>query len=480
MSPGGLVLPGRGDAALTLPETLAIDAWTGSEGAAGAVDPQGRRWGARTEGLPASQAALPFAAPVDPTRWADPEVGYAVLLPQPSDPQWSVADLAAAADAEQPVRDLLAARPGSVVLRWLPELGDRFLRRNFADGTSQDAALGLSAFGVAKGRLPRYIAIIATPDQIPWSTQYALAVRHAVGRIPLAGAELANYVGALISDWPEATLDVAAPVVWTVDLGGGDITSLMRATITDPLVAAMTGTLRRLTALGSGAAPTTGTALLEALARSRPALVVTSSHGQTGPLDDLAKMGARLGLPVDSQFAVLELDALDAAMPAGSVWFAQACCSAGSDATSHYDGLVKEGTVVADTLTGIAALGARVAPAPLRLLGRPNPVRAVLGHVEPTFDWTLRVLATGQQLGSDIVTGLTSNAFNGQPMGYAFSEYRAGVGVLHTRWADRRAALDDGDASVRPELTWLRLTALDRQALVLLGDPTVTLPPRAR
>jgi hypothetical protein len=69
-----------------------------------------------------------------------------------------------------------------------------------------------------------------------------------------------------------------------------------------------------------------------------------------------------------------------------------------------------------------------------KLLGRANPVRAVLGHAEPTFDWTLRVAETGQGLGQHIVSALSTNFFNEQPVGYAFSDYRAGVGELHTQW----------------------------------------------
>ena len=37
--------------------------------------------------------------------------------------------------------------------------------------------------------------------------------------------------------------------------------------------------------------------------------------------------------------------------------------------------------------------------------------------------------------------------------------------------------LEKGDTSLLELMTRLRLTAVDRQSLVLLGDPTVTLPP---
>jgi hypothetical protein len=66
----------------------------------------------------------------------------------------------------------------------------------------------------------------------------------------------------------------------------------------------------------------------------------------------------------------------------------------------------------------------------------------VIGHVEPTFDWTLSLAETGQAPGGHIVSALSTNLFNDQPLGYAFDEYRAGVGDLHTQWARLRDKLN--------------------------------------
>jgi len=51
------------------------------------------------------------------------------------------------------------------------------------------------------------------------------------------------------------------------------------------------------------------------------------------------------------------------------------------------------------------------------------------------------------------------------------------VGQFHYRWFTLQGQLDDGAAdSVLDEMRRLRLAAVDRQSLVLLGDPTVSLP----
>ena len=173
----------------------------------------------------------------------------------------------------------------------------------------------------------------------------------------------------------------------------------------------------------------------------------------------------------------MSLTDLDATLPPGAIWYSQACCSAGSAGPSSYIGLLPPTSTAAVVTSQVALLGSTVAPAPLRLLGRKKPIRAFLGHVEPTFDWTLRNADTGQGLGNHIVSALSTNLYGGgQPLGHAFADYRAGVGVLHTQWADVRQNIANGDVTQRPEATRLRVAALDRQSLVLLGDPTVALP----
>lgn len=458
-----------------LPEQVLINAWRGAA-ASSELIPEANRWGSREEGLPHSQAPLKLSKVADPRDWSHEDVGYGVLLP---DSDLPAAAKATGADAPEPVHELLAARPGTVLLRWSPRMGERFVTRYFLDGTSKSPTIGLTQFGVAAAALPRYVLIIGGPDVIPWSVQYAFETRHAVGRLPLDEEGLGNYIDAMLSRWATADLDAGAPLMWTVSVPG-DITAEMRAVIANPLEKKFADEpkLPRFAHLtGTGA---TGKELIDALAKVRPSLVVTSSHGLTegeGPT-----LRDSLGLPVDIVHEAVALAALDQAMPAGAIWYAQACCSAGGDAVSNYEQLLAPGTLAFTSVTQVAKLGATVAPAPIQLLGRPNPVRAVLGHVEPTFDWTLRVAETGQGLGGHLVSALSDNLIGDrQPVGYAFTDYRAGVGTLHTQWMStrerlRRAKTPAQRDEFRNTLTRLRLTAIDRQSLVLLGDPTVTVP----
>jgi hypothetical protein len=401
-------------------------------------------------------------------------VGYGVLLPDTDDKAWA-REKVTGEIAPAPVQDILAARPGTQLLYWHSGLAGRYLRRYFDDGTTSDLQVGLSVFGVGKDQLPRYILIAATPDRIPWSVQYSLSIRHAVGRLPFDGDDLGPYVAAMLdgeNGWGGNETDINSPVIWTVDHGSRDITRLMRSALTAPLTKAFRGTLAGLKVVNDEQA--TAAELVSALG-ANPTVVVTSSHGAT-PLEESA-LRETLGLPVDTDHTTVPLDDLVTAMPAGCVWFAQACCSAGSSGLSSYSGLLEPDTTAYAAVTAVESLGSTVAPAPLALLKRAHPVRAVFGHVEPTFDWTLKDEETGQKLGGHLIEGLSSNLHHGQPLGLAFADYRAGVGVLTTRWGELAGRLNrDHDTSVLPDMTRLRLTAWDRQSLVLLGDPTVRIP----
>jgi len=455
---------------LDMPAELAINAWAGAA-VHGPVDANAASWGVQP-GMPHSQQAMTIDDVPDDTKWSDVNVGYGILLLD--DDKVAPAVKAAGGDAPAPIQQLLAARPGTVVLRWSKALNPRVLRRYFADGTSQDPAIGLSRFGTDKGRLPRYILIAARPDQIPWQVQYTLAVRHAVGRLPMDPGAAGPYVSALIDTWKDTPAQRTAPLIWSVDQG--DITSLMRTAVAGPLASALIDP-RTPGTVDLNAAAATGTALLTALRDQKPGLLVTSSHGQTSPLDNSTTMAAGLGLPVDAEHNTVPLGDFSAAVPAGAIWYANACCSAGSDATSRFAKLLAEGGDARRVLEAVAALGSTTAPAPAALLSRPAPVRAVIGHVEPTFDWTLRVAETGQALGHDLVAAFSAQLYAGRPIGLALGAYWSGVGQLHSQWADARDELAPGDVEAQSTLVRLQLTARDRQSLVLLGDPTVTLAP---
>ena len=412
------------------------------------------------------------AAPWD---WRDPDVGWGVVLPDRDD--LAAAEKANGVDAPEPIRRLLAARAPAPILRYRAELGIEKLVRYFDDGTSQPPEVGLTKFGTGAGRLPRFLLLAGSPRELPWALQYSLNRRHVVGRLDLVPDALDRYVTALLNDWEGMAPDPSRPVVWSARFDS--MTTKMDITIAAQIRAALQGDCEigdRLVSMTGAAAAHDG--LIAALRDNRPAVIVTSSHGQTGPLDDDVAMRAQLGVPVDVDRRVLDVDALLAEWsPGGAIWFAHACCSAGSNERTAYDGLLREGTNAHTVVHAVAGLGATLASLPTRLLGAAKPLRAFVGHVEPTFDWTLIDPETGQHFAMPLVSAVYPGLYQRLPVGYALGDHYTGVGVLYGKLSNARDGVNEAVAGSREKATFYRLTATDRESLVVLGDPTAMIPP---
>ena len=419
---------------------------------------------------------------IDPTKWQDPGVGWGIVLPDRDVPP---KDKARAADAPECIRTLLAergkkytAQGGATVLRYRSDLDTGLMRRYAADGTPSDPGLA-GVRGVGPVAVPWYLLIIGSPEEIPWRFQYRLQLDAYVGRLDLDAAGLERYVEALLKDWSGSTADRSKPLVWSVDYGVPDISRLMRRTIGDRLAQAflsdpdgdfdMTGGV-----LSDEKA--THAALADALAERHPAFVATTSHGNTFPLDDSSAMGAQLGLLVDEARMVMNLETFTKSCSLhGAIWYAHACCSAGCEATSSFAGAATADSTLGRTLAALGKLGARSAPLPKHLLGGPTPARAFVGHVEPTFDWTLRDNRNGQTTTAHVVEALYGRLHLAErpPIGYAMEAYHRGIGGLWRDYVDARDEQDEHVPGAEEKVKRMKLVASDREGIVLLGDPTV-------
>lgn len=458
------------------PPIVQINAWSGQENRGSVAEEYWRS--ILRGGLGADVIPLPETL-ADPEDWRDPRVGWGIILPERPDYTNHPGDLS---DEPEPVRALVAARPAAAVFRVGPGQRRGELTRAYPDGRVVPLQLASYMVGTGDGRIPRYLLIVGSPAEIPWSLQYDLQAYLHVGRLDLDETGLGNYVSALLSDWIDIAPNVENSVVWSVDHGGGDITRLMRRTVSGPIHASFAGDTHT-PALMQGArhvdgAAATGAGLTGAMAAYRPGLIVTSSHGATAPLDDPDQMRKTLGLPVDVNMATLDPVPLrDAGSGAGAIWFGQACCSAGSDAVSSFGDVLTPGTGVHDIVMAVSACGTMTAPLPRALLGAPRPLRAFVGHVEPTFDWTLRDRETGQYMTDAYRVSFHENLYNGLPAGLALRAVREAGGRLQNSW---NMAADEltgsGDLSHAERLLAMKLSVKDWRTVVLLGDPTVRLP----
>jgi hypothetical protein len=415
----------------------------------------------------------------DQRDWQDPRVGWGLVLPD--DDAVPEADRAAALDAPEPIRELQRQRGEAPVLRYRP--GDlTSLRRYFPDRPWKPLNIAASEFGVAEDRIPRYLLICGSPGEVPWALQFILNSRYAVGRLDLTGDELASYVGALLSGWADDGPDPLSPVLWSTDHAPHDMSAVMKRTIATPVFDALAsdadsgpGTLYIRRESGGATSP----ALRAALADRRPGLIVTTSHGNTGGVVDARPAAAtNLGFPVGEDLQLVDAAALLADWdPYGAIWYAHACASAGSSSETVYAGLFERDSEVDRMFRGVAGLGDVVAPLPRALLGHRRPARAFIGHVEPTFDWTISDPQSGQALAGGLRTALYTRLYAAgkpYPVGVAFGPYFEPIGALalqHDRLHDAFERGDPVEGAALQAVLGLR----DRASTVILGDPTVAL-----
>lgn len=419
------------------------------------------------------------AAPeeVKPWSWRHPQVGWGLVLAD--EPKVPPTERGKAVDAPAAIQRLLQSRPGSPVLRWSATDGNEVLLRYDDDGRVRKCSLA-SAYGIGRDQIPRFLLIAASPEKVPWAFQYAANMGHYVGRLHGSEVGLDRYVNALLADWADSARDIRAPLVWSVD-SGDDITWLMDQAISRQLFEAYTNDGEFTRRFGLFGAEATASRLVTELSQRKPAVVVTTSHGMTGPLHDKTKTLAQLGVPVDQAHKLLDLDALEAAWePDGAVWYSHACCAAGSDTQSQYAGLFDPTGDVMRTLDGVAATcGTCIAPLPQRLLSHAKPLAAFIGHVEPTFNWTLRDPRTGQPLAHSIPHALYYGLFvggGGRPVGWALSHIFNEAGTFLALWGQAVRNFNKGLPGAIESALINQLIALDRQHTVLLGCPTVALP----
>ena len=457
-----------------IPADLTANAWDGEGAVAGVVD----RQSAVTWALgpaPPGRYLRPPAAP-DERDYTDPRVGWGLVLPDTDDVP--VESRATAAGAPEPVRDLVAARPGAKVLRWHKELGPMALR-DYATGSPIPLSGGPA--GGAENGLPRYLLLYGGPDVLPWWLQYVLNAGNFVGRLHLEGEGLENYVSALLDGWRDSRSRYDRPVVWAPDFGGADMTAVMHRTLATPLAdklrADPDGDMAGIVTLESDAATAAG--LRDALVASTPSLVVTTSHGQTAPLANPVALRRDVGKLVDQERSLVEPgDLLAKWQPDGAIWYAHACCSAGADSPSAFAELFPAGSGLRELLEGVSAVAPVVAPLPTALLGAKRPLRAFVGHVEPTFDWTIRFPWDGQRMTAGLVGALYDGLCGGEPVGHALRRVWGPIGSIASALQQARKLINAGQARREEGLTsalYLQVVWRDREGTVILGDPVAAI-----
>lgn len=338
--------------------------------------------------------------------------------------------------------------------------------------------LGVSWGAADPERLPYYLLLLGTPDEISFGKQQVIGHSRAVGRLCLERpGDYATYARNVVAaeerprrERPEATFFAAV---------NGDDRATRRSR--EQLVAPLANRLEevhplwRVRRLEDAAA--TKPRLLSLLTDEAPPLLFTATHGlavRSGEPWQRDHQGALIGsewrgdghrLSSDHYLTGRELP--DELGLDGAIAFLFACYGAG---TPKHDGFWFKDTVPAPRRTAEPPFVSRLVQS---LLSRPGGAAAVIGHVDRAWTSSFFWHRAGQV-----------NAFF-DTLGELIRGARVGdaLGWLHDLGRDARVNVEvmeeqrtGGEAYSQSLLDRYRLAAVDARNFVVCGDPAARLP----
>ena len=398
-------------------------------------------------------------APTDVTR-----AGWAVVFSADADPAMREALL-----------PLVAHRQSKVA-------ADRFKVLDYLPGEGRQAWLarhGAAPGSVDPTRVPYYVLLVGTPEQIPFEFQVLLDVEHAVGRIAFQTPdEYRRYAeSVVVSESSPPSGEKAWAAVFAPRTLGDGATEMSSTQLAAPLADMLeqapesAGVVR---ALEQDATKANLAALVHGASHRSP-LTFTASHGMGAPAGDPyqeAYGGALLcqdwpgpGQPIDYGahcFAAADVPA-DAQL-LGRVFMHFACFSAG---TPQIDEFTPLGPPV--------PLAPRpfVARLPQALMSHPNGgALAVIGHIERAWGWSIATEA-GRQI--QPFTNTARAILAGWPVGHAVKDFNERFASLSAELSQMMEYALHGAIVPPQEIARRYMERNDARNYSLLGDPAVRL-----
>jgi hypothetical protein len=373
------------------------------------------------------------------------------------------------------------------------QAGDLFRRLELRPGEDKDdflARYGMAPSVVDPCKVPYFLLLLGSPDQLPFDVQYQLGVSYAVGRLDLEDPEAcAAYAATVVA--AERSLDapsvgVPTPPARRLHLfatrhPGDTPTALSASRLVEPLHGELGETARAwevTTDVGPGA---TRSRLADLLTGPEaPDLLFTAGHGVGGRGAGRDLAGALLCQdwpgPLAARGPVDETQYLAAHhLAAGTpvkprVVFSFACFGAGTPQVSDYPG-------GPDDAGDLAATGF-TARLPQRLLGAPaGGALAFIGHVDRA--WSCSFLWKGLAAQVTPFRSTLLALMDGARLGWAMESLTSRYAEIATELTRRMDGfrrygkrIDDAD------LVGLWTATHDARAYVVLGDPAVRVAPR--
>ena len=330
-------------------------------------------------------------------------------------------------------------------------------------------------------KVPYYLLLVGTPEQIPYRFQSQLDVQYAVGRIHFDDiADYSNYANSVVKAEKNKPALAKEAAFFGVANPGDPATSMSLEQLVSPLAAEIAERQKDWKFNKVLKEEATKTNLARLFGDQPPSLLFTASHGMGFPNGhplQRSDQGAILcqdwpGIrqwrrPIPKDFYLAADDIENHANVFGLIAFFFACYGAG---TPKMDEFAKQAF---KTPTEIAP-ESFVAKLPQRLLGHPQGgALAIIGHVERAWGYSFSWDNAGAQRAVFIT--VLKRLMDGYPIGYAFEQFNERYAELST---DLTTTLEDIDAGKRVdpiELTGLWTANNDARNYIILGDPAVRL-----
>lgn len=350
---------------------------------------------------------------------------------------------------------------------WNGENGAAFLRRQHMGPGDVDPT-----------RVPYYLVIVGSPEEIPYVVQYELDGDYAVGRLYFEKIEsYAAYARSVVQ--AETTAAKERSAAFFATRNPGDISTRQSATrLAVPLQMRFQSKLadwRIASHIGESASKEN----LKRLITNMPSLLFTATHGlgfPAGHPEQLRHQGALLCqewrplrggvVPPDAYFSVDDVD--PAVRLDGLIAFCFACFSAGTPKMNDFIDSPSEISQLLVSRPFVAAL-------PQKLLSQ--GALAVIGHVEKAWGYSFQIPGVDDY--TEAFTSCLRALADRQPVGFAMSWFNdrfksASIQVLNCLMAKQRGELVDP-----VELANAWLISRDSRNYAILGDPAARLGPVA-
>lgn len=346
---------------------------------------------------------------------------------------------------------------------------------------------------VSPSKLPYYVLLVGSPEDIPFSFQYLLDIEYAVGRLSFdEPAQYRQYAESVVEYESAQSVASAREIVyWAARHAADRATQISADYLVKPLFEgvpesdgrSLEAAIAQSMSFESRcffAQDATKSNLAElihpAAGKPRPAMLFTASHGMGWPMEHEHHEPAQGALlcqdwsgfgSVDNTQFLANADIDDDAQVHGLVAFLFACYGAGTPAFDHFLSNRSSGPVSIAEKSSVAGL-------PQRLLSHPQgSALAVLGHVDRAWGYSIRPPGVGAQL--QPYRNLIGRILTGQPVGHATKDFSDRYAVLSSELASKLDFSQTENPIPDNDLARNWIERNDAQNYIMLGDPAVRL-----